>query len=208
MFDPKICEICAAAWTPTTRYQATRNRTCGRKCGAVLLVRNRPAKSSPTPSIRCATCGTLVHRPASHAARSVATYCSTSCRSKTFAARLRPFAGNMRGRKRRDARRGPENPAWKGGVTLKRPKGNYAGVRYVRCPAEFLAMARKDGYVSEHRLVMAQWVGRCLTRSETVHHIDHRPGHNMRANLELWPDNGSHKRAEHGRFVEGAFNRV
>ena len=27
-----------------------------------------------------------------------------------------------------------KNPAWKGGVTLKRPKGNYKGVRYVRAP--------------------------------------------------------------------------
>jgi len=69
-------------------------------------------------------------------------------------------------------------------------------------------MARKDGYVMEHRLVMAEWCGHLLTRTETVHHLNHKPLENERTNLELWPDNRSHKLAEHGRFVEGAANRV
>lgn len=103
---------------------------------------------------------------------------------------------------------GDLNPAWKGGVTLKRPKGNYTGVRYVRCPPELLSMARSDGYISEHRLVMAQWVGRLLTRSECVNHVDHDPSDNRRENLDLWPTNGDHKRGEVGRFVEGVANRV
>lgn len=102
---------------------------------------------------------------------------------------------------------GPNNPAWKGGVTLKRPKGNYTGVRYVRCPREFLPMARKDGYIMEHRLVMALWIGRLLSRAEVVNHKDHNPSNNDRANLELWPTNGDHKRGEVGRFVSGVANR-
>jgi hypothetical protein len=39
------------------------------------------------------------------------------------------------------------NPAWKGGVTYFKTHGNYIGVKYVRCPEEYLVMARKDGYV-------------------------------------------------------------
>jgi hypothetical protein len=104
--------------------------------------------------------------------------------------------------------RGPANPAWKGGVTLKRPKGNYTGVRYVRCPLAFLPMARADGYIMEHRLVMAQWVGRLLLRTEVVNHKDHDPSNNARSNLELWPTNGDHKRGEVGRFVDGVANRL
>jgi len=68
-------------------------------------------------------------------------------------------------------------------------------------------MARKDGYIMEHRLVMAEWMGRLLTRIEVVNHKDHNPSNNLRANLELYPTNGDHKRGEVGRFVEGVTNR-
>ena len=91
---------------------------------------------------------------------------------------------------------------------MRKRRGNYVQVRYVRAPADASIMARKDGYVMEHRLVMARWVGRTLLRSEVVHHVDHDPLNNARSNLELWPDNRSHKLWEHGRFVEGAACRV
>ena len=102
---------------------------------------------------------------------------------------------------------GPKNPAWKGGVTLRRRRGNYVSVRYVLAPHWAHPMARRDGYVMEHRLLMAAWCGYLLTRTEVVHHVDHNPLNNCRSNLELWPDNRSHKLAEHGRFVEGAVCR-
>ena len=105
-------------------------------------------------------------------------------------------------------RMGPDNPSWKGGVTYKRPKGNYIGPRYVRCPPEFLGMARSDGYIMEHRLVMASRLGRCLLRSEVVNHINHDPRDNRPENLELYPSNGDHKRGEAGRYVAGVANRL
>ena len=94
---------------------------------------------------------------------------------------------------------GAQNPAWKGGVTYKRPKGNYKGVKYVRCPQAFLAMARKDGYVMEHRLVVAQHLNMILTRTQVVHHIDHNPANNSPENLVLFANNTEHKKYEHGR---------
>ena len=103
---------------------------------------------------------------------------------------------------------GANNPAWKGGVTFFKTHGNYTGVRYVRAPEWARPMARKDGYVMEHRLVMAQIVGRLLTRTEVVHHLDHDPANNEPQNLELWPTNGAHKSAEHGRPVNGAACRL
>ena len=105
-------------------------------------------------------------------------------------------------------KRGAENPAWKGGVTTRRAKGNYIGPRYVRCPEEWRVMARADGYIMEHRLVMAQWIGRPLSRQEVVNHINHDPRDNRRENLELYPSNGDHKRGEVGRFVPGVANRL
>lgn len=83
-------------------------------------------------------------------------------------------------------------------------KGLYMGARYTVAPLELHCMARKDGWVMEHRLVMALWCGRPLSRAEVVHHVDHHPRNNVRGNLELWPDNSTHKRMEAGQFCEGA----
>ena len=76
------------------------------------------------------------------------------------------------------------------------PKGNYAGSRYVRCPAEFMPMARQDGYIMEHRLVVAQAIGRLLTRTEVVHHVNHNSLDNRPENLMLFATNRDHKRYE------------
>ena len=78
---------------------------------------------------------------------------------------------------------------------------------YVRAPQWAQPMARKDGYVMQHRLVMAQACGFLLTRSEVVDHLDHNPSNNDPLNLVLYPSNGDHKRGEVGRFVEGVANR-
>jgi hypothetical protein len=46
-------------------------------------------------------------------------------------------------------------------------------------------MADKDGYVLEHRLAVANKLGRCLLRTEHVHHKDGIRSHNEERNLEL-----------------------
>ena len=156
--------------------------------------------------ISCSHCGTRVKRSPSRVKRQAQVFCSRSCRSKAHSATLVANRFDPTGKKQKP-RYGADNPAWKGGVTLKRPKGNYKGVRYVRCPPEFLPMARADGYIMEHRLVMAKWIGRLLTRQECVNHINRDPSDNRRENLELYPTNGDHKRGEAGRFVTGVHNR-
>ena len=80
--------------------------------------------------------------------------------------------------------------------TYWRKHGNYPPIKYVRCPADFLPMARKDGYIMEHRLIVAQLLGRYLKRSEVVHHIDHDPTNNDPANLMLFSSNTAHKKYE------------
>jgi hypothetical protein len=81
-------------------------------------------------------------------------------------------------------------------VTYFKTHGNYRGVKYVRCPPEYKSMARQDGYVMEHRLIVAKSLNRCLTREEVVHHINHDPKDNRLENLELFPNNRAHKLAE------------
>lgn len=130
-------------------------------------------------------------------------YCSRRCRNRVHG------YGGMSGQvpPRPKPRYGPDNPAWKGGVTFFKRHGNYRGVRYVRAPEWARPMARKDGYIMEHRLVMAAWAGRLLTRTETVNHVNHDPSDNRRENLDLWPTNADHKRGEVGRAVPGVANR-
>lgn len=61
--------------------------------------------------------------------------------------------------------RGPLNPSWKGGRHIRR------GYRLVWVGLGHPHGGRR-GYAWEHRLVMAEHVGRKLTRREVVHHIN------------------------------------
>lgn len=173
-----------------------------------------PFVGMPPVTINCATCGAEKTIPHSRRKRNKNAYCSASCRSKTFADRCRAMSAKgvaaitPEVRARATAHlRGATNPSWKGGVTYRERKGNYGSTKYIRCPIDLLPMARADGYVMEHRAVMARRCGFVLTRVECVHHLDHSSRNNGPLNLELWPCNRSHKMAEHGRILEGATNR-
>lgn len=209
-FPPKTCTVCGKTWQPMTRYQAKRNLTCGKKCAAARVSQARQGTGKPPEEraglreIACAVCGAKVWKYRSRLKRIKGPpTCSLSCRGKLRAKELVKHSHKGRAawtakslKSYRQKMSGPNNPAWKGGVTYRKGKGNYKGPRYVRCPQEFLPMARKDGYVMEHRLVMAKMLGRCLTRTEVVHHRDHNPRNNDPANLELFASNAEHKRAE------------
>jgi hypothetical protein len=129
--------------------------------------------------------------------------CSSVCNGKVRGAEWAKHAHKGRAAWTEESERafiakmtGPLNPAWKGGVTYFSSHGNHVGARYVRCPTPFRSMARKDGYVMEHRLVVAQAMGRLLLRSEVVHHMDHNPRNNALENLVLFATNSDHKRFE------------
>lgn len=209
----KICQICSKPFMTVNVTQAIRNKICdNRECLSEICARAHRGKGKP-PSERkgmrectCATCGGKFWRARSHVKRVKATYCNSSCNGKVRAKELVLYSHKGRAgwtdaslASYRQKMSGANNPAWKGGVTYFRKKGNYAPIKYVRCPAEFLAMARKDGYVMEHRLIVAQLMRRCLKRFETVHHFDHDPQNNDPANLALFKSNQHHKLYEaHG----------
>lgn len=214
--EARPCLVCGKGWTPTNRAQRVRNKTCSTACAAKMGAaatrgRARPRNPAAWVTLACSECGVTFERR--HAWAKAATEhpaCSRSCNGKARGRALAAHpkhAGTWTTERRELARQrfaGEANPAWKGGATLKRAKGNYSGVRYVRCPMDLLVMARSDGYVMEHRLIMARMARRPLARFEVVHHRNHRPADNRPANLELWPSNSAHKLAEHGRLVEGA----
>lgn len=83
---------------------------------------------------------------------------------------------------------GANNAAWKGGVRYR------GGYRFVKLYSDspFYSMTDANGYVMEHRLVMAQKLDRPLKKGETVHHINGIKDDNRFENLELWYTNHGH----------------
>lgn len=152
-------------------------------------------------TLACSECGLTFERQRSWLRKTTAPTCSRRCNGAIRARSLlvHPNFGANRTSpeaiaKRAAKMRGPNNPAWRGGVTLIHRKGNYTKTeRIVRCPPEFASMARTNGYVLEHRLVVAQMLGRPLLRVEVVHHDNHDPMDNRPENLMLFASNREHK---------------
>lgn len=94
------------------------------------------------------------------------------------------------------ARQGRKNPAWKGG---RSHRGDYAIVK-LDADHPFAAMRDSQGYVPEHRLVMALAIGRVLRPEEEVHHIDDPKDDNRLENLMLFANKAEHTR--HHRALE------
>lgn len=212
----KACQNCEKPFMAMTKEQAARNKTCSRECMAALIGQKNsgarlPLEDRKGRTITCPVCSTQTWKPEAWLRRVKVPTCSSRCNGV-----LRGAEWAKQGHKGRAAwseaqeqalkerMTGPSNPAWKGGRTYRNRKGAYANqpIKYVRCPPEFLSMARKDGYVMEHRLLVAQVVGRCLTRTEVVHHINHDATDNRLANLMLFRSNAEHKKFEHGAAIK------
>jgi hypothetical protein len=84
---------------------------------------------------------------------------------------------------------GPAHFAWKGGRKM-----NAAG--YVEVLRVGHPMAKRN-YVYEHRLVMAEYIGRLLSTDEHVHHINGDKTDNRIENLQIVTN------AEHGAIHDG-----
>lgn len=212
----KACQNCATPFMALTKEQAVRNKTCSLTCAKALV---RAANTGPRLSlgqrkgrvIACAVCKAEVWKPDAWLRKVQTPTCSHKCNGALRGKEWQPHAHKGRAawsteqeQALRDRMTGPSNPAWKGGLTYRKRKGAYADqpIKYVRCPPEFLSMARKDGYVMEHRLVAAVAMRRALTRAEVVHHRNHDATDNRVRNLMVFGSNAEHKRFEHGAAIK------
>ena len=84
-----------------------------------------------------------------------------------------------------------KNPAWKGGIVKSQ-----AGYIRIKLASDdpFYAMCDSEGYVYEHRLVVARSLGRCLTKNEVVHHRNQYNDDNDPKSLKLTVSLGEHAR--------------
>lgn len=191
-----------------------RNKTCSATCANALIgaanAGSIPLDQRKGKTIKCAVCGSSAWKPAAWLRRVATPTCSRECNGALRGAEWAAHA--HKGRESWTAESeaalkarmtGESNPAWKGGLTYRNRKGAYAHqpIKYVRCPDQMLPMARSDGYVMEHRLVVALTVNRPLTRKECVHHINHDATDNRAENLMLFANNAQHKAFEHGAAI-------
>ncbi len=104
------------------------------------------------------------------------------------------------GAARRGKHKGADCVNWNGG---RRDSMGY--IEILLSPNDFFySMANKAGYVREHRLVMAKYLGRCLLPfpTEIVHHKNGDKLDNRIENLELSSD-GAHITSHNKGYKEG-----
>lgn len=83
-------------------------------------------------------------------------------------------------------RKGKNSSAWKGG---RQKHSNGYILIWVDFTSPFAKMRNHHNYIFEHRLVMAEYLGRCLEFWELVHHINGIKIDNRVENLELMNKN-------------------
>ena len=95
--------------------------------------------------------------------------------------------GSFLGKKEHKCRpnqNGEKHWNWKGGVMIQK------GYRFLLVKEH--PSADKNGYVTEHRLVMEKELGRYLNSKEVVHHINENILDNRIENLKLFKTKGKH----------------
>lgn len=75
---------------------------------------------------------------------------------------------------------------WKGGIKITKD-----GYKLIYKPEH--PLARKDGYVLEHRLILK------ISKTDIIHHINHNRLDNQRENLQVYKTSGKHIMENHAK---------
>jgi len=117
--------------------------------------------------VHCCICGKEIERTPKNILNNV--YCSHRCVGIGHSKLVKP--------------KGKNHHSWKTNVSY----------RYVQCPKDYLSMSTEAGRVAEHRLIVAQAIGRPLLKKEAVHHVNEDKTDNRLENLELFETRAAHK---------------
>lgn len=169
---------------------------------------SNPTKRQRGQLVPCRTCGKMLHREPKQIATRKTFYCDHACHNAARTAVAcahcgailmrtlnqiatsqngRFFCGWKCSRPFRLTIRGAKDRHWSGG---RGPHAN--GYIRVNVGREH-PMADRVGYALEHRIVMANHLGRALADKEVVHHINHKRGDNRIENLQLLPSQSAHR---------------
>jgi hypothetical protein len=210
-YAEKSCKWCGKTWKPTN-FAENRKLACSAECRLILTSKG----NIPRSTLVLPTCEVCERQFKPHPSRPFdqPKTCSHKCaalrrmRDPVAKQKLAEFMRNIpqptpeRRKEIGAKRRGSNNPAWKGG-RLQRPD-QYIHISRELVPNWLKCMSAYQGYVREHRLIMAMRIGRPLDSREVVHHVDGDTTNNNITNLELWPTNGSHIKHENGNIAENA----
>lgn len=159
------CARCGQSITRRDKHRGQQAFYCSKGCQHAARKAGR--------EVACHVCGTLVYRkPREIGERN---YCSKQCQNANLSAIVSAIS-----------LRGAERWNWQGGVIMR------SGYRFIRMLDH--PNANAHGYVAEHRMVMAEKIGRPLKPNELVHHVNHDKTDNRAANLVLV------RRVDHSRY--------
>lgn len=209
----KECQKCQKHFSVNNRTQVLRNKYCSKYCANVMIgiansIKLPESEHKCKILCSCIVCGKEIYRNRSHLKKIKEIVCSHSCNGKLRSVEL--IKHSHKGKSGwteesyisyKSKMSGELNPAWKGGFFYKKSVGNYRGSKYVRCPDKFNSMTKHNGYVAEHRLLLAEHLCRSLLKTEVVHHINHNSLDNRIENLMLFKSNSDHKLYENGHDI-------
>lgn len=153
----KICLICEKPFRVPPSHGIS--KYCSSHCYGVSKKGIRPSTFKKV-QLNCCICNNLFL--VSPYRKQIAKYCSKECR--------------IISQRKKISRE--KNHSWKGGRYID-------GYGYIRVLNKDHLYANSMGYVLEHRLIMENYLGRILARSELVHHVNGIKTDNRIENLEL-----------------------
>lgn len=201
------CEICGKeTYKRPSELARSKHHYCSNACRYEGYKGERPEKQTGKV-VHCEVCGKEVYKQKGHLERQEHHFCSRQCAGewRTLQAERKKYICLNCGKEferlasrenhadpkycsrecAQEGRTGENHPLWEGGRQVR--GDGYVDLAPSLISDEYDSMRRKDGRVFEHRLVMAQHIGRPLESHEVVHHVNGDKSDNRIENLELHP---------------------